>query len=157
MVLVKHGGALVDDGDPEISPDGALEDVSRQELIEFLGDFMSGNMRIEQVYRSHLCTTLVQRVHSEFGAEGLAEMMLKIDETGGRISDILLEAPDLENAMFEKFGIYDPELTKKARDTRAMYEMNKKIWRLRKRYAKLIADEIFEGNAEPEPVEAPEA
>ena len=46
MVLVKHGGALVDDGDPEISPDGALEDVSRQELIEFLGDFMSGNMRI---------------------------------------------------------------------------------------------------------------
>ena len=133
------------------------EEVSRLELIEFLGDFMSGTMRIEQVYRSHLCSTLVQRVHSEFGAEGLAEMMLKIDETGGWISDILLEAPDLENAMFEKFGVYDPELTKKARDTRAMYEMNKKIWRLRKRYAKLIADEIFEGNAEPEPVEAPEA
>ena len=49
MVLVKHGGALVDDGDPEISPDGALEDVSRQELIEFLGDFMSGNMRIDRI------------------------------------------------------------------------------------------------------------
>ena len=83
-------------------------------------------------------------------------MMLKIDETGGWISDILLEAPDLENAMFEKFGIYDPELTKKARDTRAMYEMNKKIWRLRKRYAKLIADEIYEGNEEPAPVEVPD-
>ena len=68
-----------------------------------------------------------------------------------------LKTEAVENAMFEKFGIYDPELTKKARDTRAMYEMNKKIWRLRKRYAKLIADEIFEGNAEPEPVEAPEA
>ena len=152
----------MDDGDPELSePEdhelGAIEDVSRQDLIEFLGDFMSGNMRIEQVYRSHLCSTLVQRVHAEFGAEGLAEMMLKIDETGGWISDILLEAPDLENAMFEKFGVYDPDLTKKARDTRGMCEMNKKIWRLRKRYAKLIVDEIFEGNEEPTPVETPDA
>ncbi len=129
------------------------EEVSRLELIEFLGDFMSGTMRIEQVYRSHLCSTLVQRVFSEFGAEGLAEMMLKIDETGGWISDILLEAPDLENAMFEKFGVFDPQVTHKARDTKAMYEMNKKIWRLRKRYAKLIVDEIFEENNAPQPVE----
>jgi|TARA_B110001454_G_scaffold61260_1_gene59736 hypothetical protein len=147
----------MDEGEPEIPSDDAFEDVSRQELIEFLGDFMSGNMRIESVYRSHLCSTLVARVHAEFGPEGLAEMMLKIDETGGWISDILLEAPDLENAMFEKFGVYDPELTKKARDTRAMYEMNKKIWRLRKRYAKLITDEIYESGSEPESVEAPEA
>ena len=128
------------------------EEVSRQELIEFLGDFMSGTMRIEQVYRSHLCSTLVQRVFSEFGPEGLAEMMLKIDETGGWISDILLEAPDLENAMFDKFGVFDPQVTHKARDTKAMYEMNKKIWRLRKRYAKLIVDEIFEETEEPQPV-----
>jgi|TARA_B110000263_G_scaffold221656_1_gene210253 hypothetical protein len=129
------------------------DEVSRQELIEFLGDFMSGTMRIEQVYRSHLCSTLVQRVHSEFGAEGLAEMMLKIDETGGWISDILLEAPDLENAMFDKFGVFDPLVTHKARDTKAMYEMNKKIWRLRKRYAKLIVDEIFEVDNVPQPAE----
>ena len=128
------------------------EEVSRQELIEFLGDFMSGTMRIEQVYRSHLCSTLVQRVFTEFGPEGLAEMMLKIDETGGWISDILLEAPDLENAMFDKFGVFAPQVTAKARDTKAMYEMNKKIWRLRKRYAKLIVDEIFEETEEPQPV-----
>ena len=128
------------------------EEVSRQELIEFLGDFMSGTMRIAQVYRSHLCSPLVQRVFTEFGPEGLAEMMLKIDETGGWISDILLEAPDLENAMFDKFGVFDPQVTAKARDTKAMYEMNKKIWRLRKRYAKLIVDEIFEETEEPQPV-----
>ena len=128
-------------------------EVSRQELIEFLGDFMSVTIHIEQVYRSHLCSTLVQRVHSEFGPEGLAEMMIKIDETGGWISDILLEAPDLENAMFDKFGVFDPQVTHKARDTKAMYEMNKKIWRLRKRYAKLIVDEIFEENNAPQPVE----
>lgn len=125
-------------------------DVSRQELIEFLGEFMSGSMRIDQVYRTHLCDTLVKRVHQEFGSEGLAEMMLKIDECGGWISDILLEAPDLENAMYERFGVYDPEITTKARDTRAMYEMNKKIWRLRKRYAKLIVDEVFESPSDPE-------
>ena len=129
------------------------QDVSRQELIEFLGDFMSGTMRIEQGYRSHLCETLVRRVFHEFGSEGLAEMMLKIDETGGWISDILLESPDLENAMFDKFGVYDPLVTANARATSAMYEMNKKIWRLRKRYAKLIVDEIFEnGSVEAEEV-----
>jgi hypothetical protein len=138
---------------------GSDSDVSRQELIEFLGDFMSGTMRIEQVYRSHLCDTLVHRVNAEFGQEGLAELMLKIDECGGWISDILLEAPDLENAMFEKFGIYDPEVTHKARDTKAMYEMNKKIWRLRRRYAKLIVDEIFEVDNLPqaEPANDPES
>ena len=137
----------------------AESDVSRQELIEFLGDFMSGTMRIEQVYRSHLCDTLVRRVNSEFGPEGLAELMLKIDECGGWISDILLEAPDLENAMFEKFGVYDPEVTHKARDTKAMYEMNKKIWRLRRRYAKLIVDEIFEVDnlPQPDPLNDPES
>ena len=130
------------------------KDVSRQELIEFFEDFTSGTMRIEQVYRSHLCETLVTRVFAEFGSEGLVEMMLKIDETGGWISDILLEAPDLENVMFDKFGVYDPLITAKARDTRAMYEMNKMIWRLRKRYAKIIVDEIFESEAVEEPVES---
>lgn len=130
------------------------KDVSRQELIEFIENFTSGTMRIEQVYRSHLCETQVRRVFAEFGAEGLVEMMIKIDETGGWISDILLEAPDLENVMFDKFGVYDPLITAKARDTRAMYEMNKKIRRLRKRYAKIIVNEIFESEAVEEPVES---
>ena len=130
------------------------KDVSRQELIEFIENFTSGTMHIEQVYRSHLCETQVRRVFAEFGAEGLVEMMIKIDETGGWISDILLEAPDLENVMFDKFGVYDPLITAKARDTRAMYEMNKKIRRLRKRYAKIIVDEIFESEAVEEPVES---
>lgn len=122
-------------------------DLNREELIEFLGEFMSGTMRIEQVYRSHLCTTLVNRVYSEFGVEGLAEMMLTIDEKGAWISDILFEAPELEDAMFARFGVYDEDITTKARHTNAMYEMNKKIWRLRKRYTKLIVDEIFGSEA----------
>jgi hypothetical protein len=50
--------------------------------------------------------------------------------------------------MFAKFGVYDEDITAKARQTNAMYEMNKKIWRLRKRYTKLIVDEIF-GNEAP--------
>lgn len=118
-------------------------EISREDLIDFIGEFMTGSMRVEDVYRSHLCDTLVHRVYAEFGTEGMAELMVKIDGCADWISDMLFDANDLHDQMFKRHGTYDQEITSKARMTMAMEELNKKIWNLRKRYVKKIVDEIF--------------
>jgi hypothetical protein len=118
-------------------------DFNREDLIDLIGEFMTGSMRVEDVYRSHLCDTLVHRVYEEFGTEGMAELMVKIDGRADWISDMLFDSSDLHDQMFKRHGTYDDEITSKARMTLAMAELNKKIWNLRKRYVKKIVDEIF--------------
>lgn len=131
------------------------DDITRDELIEMIGDFMTGSMNIEQVYRSHLCDTLVSRVFDEFGTEGLADLMLKIDNHANWITDILFDEADLQDELFAKHGYFDDDIAFKARSTMKMEEMNKKIWRLRKRYIKLIVQEIVESENPPaEPAES---
>lgn len=120
------------------------EEFSREELIASIGEFMTSNMDITSVYRSHLVEALVTRVYDEFGDEGLCDMMLKIDERANWVSDILLEGPDLDEEMFKRHMTYDHDILEKARGTKAMTELNKKIWRLRRKYARLIVDEVAE-------------
>lgn len=127
------------------------EDMSREELVSLISDFMSNNMSVEEVYRSHLCETLVSRVAYEFGTEGLCDMMVKIDTKAGWVSDILLDAPELDNAMFAKYGAFDAHLIHKARNTEAMMDLNRKIHRLRKKYTKLIVDEIWAAESPQQP------
>jgi len=119
------------------------EEISRDELVGFISEFMTNNMSVEQVYRSHLCDSLVYRVHDEFGSEGLCDLMIKIDGAAGWISDIVLDGPDLEDMMFNRHGIFDENIMMKARNSAALVELNQKIYRLRKKYTKLVVDEIF--------------
>lgn len=116
---------------------------TKEELAVWLSEFMNSAVEAESMYRSHFCDLLAHRVYTEFGAEGLCELMMSIDRRGAWISDILLENNDLDEIMFKKYGTYDHEIIRKARATKAMSEMNEKIWRLRRRYAKLIVDEIM--------------
>ena len=77
---------------------------------------------------------------------------MKIDERANWISDILIEQPDLDDVMFKRHGIYDHEIVEKARKTESMLELNQKIWRLRKKYSRMIVDEIFGTGDAPAPV-----
>jgi hypothetical protein len=65
----------------------------------------------------------------------------------------LIENSDLDEIMFAKYGFYDAKITEKARNTQAMLELNGKIWKLRRRYAKLIVEELINGS----PMEEEEA
>jgi hypothetical protein len=69
--------------------------------------------------------------------------MMAIDTRGRWVSDILLEDSDLDDILFSKYETYDKDIIHKARATNAVAEMNQKIWRLRKKYAKLIVDEVM--------------
>jgi len=109
-----------------------------------LGDFLSQHRDANTLYRDHLCAILIGRVHDEFGSEGLCNVMRQMDLKAKWVSDIIFEASDFDNSLFKRHGTYDDEIVEKARDTKAMIELNKKIWRLRRRYANIIVDEIME-------------
>jgi hypothetical protein len=115
---------------------------TKEELAVWLSEFMSQSHLAENMYRQHFCDLVANRVYQEFGDEGLCELMMSIDRRGNWISDIILEAHDIDDIMFNKYGIYDDEMIEKARQSVAFSEMNDKIWKLRRRYAKLIADEV---------------
>jgi hypothetical protein len=118
-------------------------EVPQEILAEFVGAFMNAGMVAESLYRQHYCDMIAQKVYNEFGLDGMCELMMAMDKKADWISDIILEAPDLENIAFKKYGIYDPNISTKARQTKAIQELNTKLWRLRKKYAKLIVDEIM--------------
>jgi len=72
----------------------------------------------------------------------MCELMMAIDQRAGWISDIIIEDADIHDALFKHHGIYDDKAIQKTRDSNELIELNKKIWRLRKKYSRLIAAEI---------------
>ena len=133
-----------------MSPEDEDNEFSRADLLNFLGEFISQNRNAETLYRNHLCGVIVGRIFDEFGPEGLCELMMQIDIKAGWISDIIFESSDFNNAMFKRHGIYDEKIVTKAHSTDSINELNQKIWRLRKRYANIIADEIVGKESEKE-------
>jgi hypothetical protein len=119
------------------------DEPTREELAVWLSEFMSSAAEAETMYRSNLCNLIVNRVFNEFGYEGLCQMMIAIDKRGAWISDILIDTNDLDDILFSKFGTFDEDAIRKARNSNAMAEMNQKIWRMRRKYAKLIVDEVM--------------
>lgn len=125
------------------NPDEQDEEMSRGELLDFLGEFLSQHRDANTLYRDHLCAILIGRVYDEFGNEGLCNIMQQMDLKANWVSDIIFEASDFDNALFKRHGTYDDEIVEKARKTQAFIDLNKKIWRLRRRYANIIVDEVM--------------
>jgi len=137
-----------EDGDDDDFIDSASDDVSdfsSGELAVWLSEFMSQSQKAKRLYRSHFCTIVVNRLYDEFGVEGMCELMMAIDNRAGWISDILIEDTELHDALFNIHGVFDDDAIIKARMSKELVEMNRKIWRLRRKYAKLIAHEIISG------------
>lgn len=111
-------------------------------MADFLSQFMTTGSA-EQIYRKHYCDIIAHKVYNEFGVDGMCELMMSMDKKADWIADIILEAPDLDNIAFKKYGTFDDDLVTKARSTKAFKELNEKLWRLRRKYAKLIVDEIM--------------
>lgn len=128
---------------PFDSSQGGDDAPSAEELAVWLSEFMNSTANAGGLYRSHFCKLIVERVYSEFGPEGMCELMMQMDKKAGWISDIIIENSDLDDIMFKKYGVYDGRSIEKARASESMSEMNKKIWRLRKKYAKTIVDELM--------------
>lgn len=122
------------------------EQPTKEELAMWLSEFMSQGQRAQSMYRQHFCQIIVERLFEEFGVDGMCELMMAIDKRAGWISDIIIEDADIHDALFKHHGVYDDKAIIKARQSSEMVEMNKKIWRLRRKYSRLIADEISRMN-----------
>ena len=105
---------------------------------------MSSAVSAETMYRTHLLDLITDRVYEEFGKDGLCKLMFAIDKKGKWISDIMLEDNDFDDVLFSQYGLYDHDIVKKARETDAVMEMNRKIWRLRRQNSKLIVAEVMD-------------
>ena len=114
-------------------------------IAEFISQFMATD-GAEQIYRKHYCDIVAHKVYNEFGVDGMCELLISMDKRAQWISDILIESSDLDDIAFKKYGTFDPDLAMKARNTKAIQEMNEKLWRLRRKYARLIVDEIIGGS-----------
>lgn len=132
---------------------GNMEEPEDQEptelMAEFISQFMSSGTA-EVIYRKHYCDIVASKVYNEFGADGLCELMISMDKRADWISDILIEAPDLDNIAFKNYGVFDDKMAVKARHTKALQELNEKIWRLRRKYSKLIVEEIMSWDENPD-------
>ena len=126
---------------------------SPEELAVWLSEFMDQTSDAEVMYRNHFCTMIANRVYDEFGHEGLCELMIAMDKKAGWISDIIIENNDLDEILFKKYGVYDHNIVSKARKTDAVAEMNTKIWKLRRKYAKAIVDELMVAPADTTPID----
>jgi len=94
-------------------------------------------------YRKDLCRILAGKVKSEFGVEGLCELIGGIDTAGGWISDILLESGDIDDFLFSEHGVYLENSINLARKTESMKKFQRALWSARRRYAKMMAEEIY--------------
>jgi hypothetical protein len=117
--------------------------VPRGGILDFLSQFMSGASNAEHLYRQNACLMVVDKVFSEFGEDGLCEMMMAIDYRGNWLTDILVQASDIEDVLFKKYGVFTSDALGRAQNTEAMAEFHKKMWSLRRRYIAKIADELF--------------
>lgn len=131
----------------ENTGDQERDNYEKDQIMEFLSEFMKEGRHAEKMFRDNFCELVVNKVFEDFGYEGLCNLMIQIDNRAQWISDILIENSDFDDIMFKKYGIYDPNVCQKARQTDAIMEMNSKIWRLRKKYASAIVDEIISKSA----------
>ena len=119
------------------------EDQEPSEIMaEFLTQFMaSGTADI--LYRKNYCDTIVGKVYNEFGTDGFAELLISMDKKAEWITDILFEPSDLDEIAFKNHGVFDAQIVSKSRSTDAFSEFNEKLWRMRRKYAKLMVAEVL--------------
>ena len=121
-------------GDPADQPDS---------VFDHLAAAMDGESLQAMEYRKDLCLILAGKVKSEFGVEGLCELISGIDATAGWISDILLESGDIDDFLFTEHGVYIENSIDLARKTESMKKFQRSLWSARRRYAKMMAEEIY--------------
>jgi hypothetical protein len=126
--------------------DGEAGEFQHDSVFDYLAEAMDGESLLALEYRKDLCLLLAGKIKTEFGVEGLCELISGIDTTAGWVSDILLESSDIDDVLFQEHGIYVEESINLARKTIAMKKFQKSLWASRRRYAKMMADEIYENS-----------
>ena len=60
-----------------------------------------------EVFRRSFCQRVVESVNSQFGTEGLYDLLLGIDAVGNLGSVVVINRDEIDNYMFSNFGTFD--------------------------------------------------
>lgn len=58
-------------------------------------------------FRQMLCQRLVSQIHAQFGPAGLGELLSAIDEQGRFASLVVADRGEVDNYVFEHYGVFD--------------------------------------------------
>lgn len=64
-------------------------------------------------YRREICRRLAKQIYNQFGLDGLFDLLTGIDEIGKLTSVVISERSEIENYVFEKHGVFDPDIFEK--------------------------------------------
>jgi hypothetical protein len=120
-----------------------------EELAIWLSEYLTQSNHAQTMFRTNLCSLVVDKIWNDYGVEGMCELMIAIDRRAGWISDIIIEDADIHEVLFKEHNTFDNDAIIKARMSDSVVELNKKLWRLRRKYARVIAQEIVNHNSRP--------
>lgn len=64
-------------------------------------------------YRRAICRRLASQTFHQFGVEGLMDLLTGVDDIGKFQSVIVADRDEIDNYVFEKYGIFDPDMMEK--------------------------------------------
>lgn len=64
-------------------------------------------------YRREICRRLARQIYNQFGMDGLYDLLNGVDEMGSMSSVVISERNEIENYLFQKHGIFDPDIFEK--------------------------------------------
>jgi hypothetical protein len=64
-------------------------------------------------YRREICFRLVRQTYNQFGMEGLYDILTGVDNIGSMTSVVVSDRNEIENYVFEHYGIFDPDIFEK--------------------------------------------
>jgi hypothetical protein len=73
----------------------------------------------EAVFRRQSARGLVREFHKKFGDVGLVDLLVAIDNSERFASLIVLERNEVDNYLFHRYGMFDPDMMTKVQFTEA--------------------------------------
>ena len=64
-------------------------------------------------YRREICVRLARQIYNQFGMDGLFDLLNGIDQIGSMSSLVISERTEIENYVFQKHGVFDPDIFEK--------------------------------------------
>lgn len=78
-------------------------------------------------YRRQICTRLARQTYNQFGIDGLLDLLSGIDEAGRFSSIVVIDRDEIDNYLFDNYGIFDPDMFEKIQMTEEWDEFVAKV------------------------------
>lgn len=68
-------------------------------------------------YRRQICARLASQIYNQFGIDGLLDLLTGIDNAGRFSSIVVIDRDEIDNFLFDTYGVFDPDMFEKVQLT----------------------------------------